>query len=277
MSTRLSRIAGWAACVVLVGFIVFCGIWRAEGGRWERVETPSMGTVAPVGTLLWVRPVRYDALRPGDFISFHPPGQPGVTYSHLVHARHADGSLTTKGVIPAPDPWRLHEGDVVGEVAMRWWGVGWLVSAAPVLVVGLLVIGGVRSMLRPSVRLPAAVVLVALLVSLALAIYRPLDSAASLGFRTVAAGGAEATYVGTGLLPVRVEAESGGQVVLAAGEVGRVHLPVADATGHFRVRVVPAIPWWFWVGLVGACFVPALCVTTRRTNYLHVTRCHANL
>jgi len=257
-------VVAWALVVVLAGFVAFCGIWRAQGGRWERVETPSMGTVAPVGTLLWVKPVPFDTLRPGDFISFHPPGRPGVTFSHRVLARHADGTLSTKGVIPAPDPWRLGPGDLVGAVRMRWWGAGWLVTAAPLLILGMLVIGVVRTLLRPALRLPVTVVLVAVVAGLALAVYRPLDSAVQLGFRTVAGGGADATYVGTGLLPVRVDAVAGDHVVLAAGQVGRVHVPVADATGHFRVRLSPVIPSWFWAGLVGLCFAPALASTVRR-------------
>jgi hypothetical protein len=75
----IGRAVSWAACLVVASFLVVCVVWRAEGGRWERVESPSMGTVAPVGTLLWVKPADFAALRPGDFISFRPPGTRGVT------------------------------------------------------------------------------------------------------------------------------------------------------------------------------------------------------
>ena len=40
----------------------------------------------------------------------------------------------------APDPWRLSKSDVVGRVAMRWWGIGWVVKAAPVLLAGALLL-----------------------------------------------------------------------------------------------------------------------------------------
>ncbi len=53
--------------------------WFATGGRWLIVETPSMGRSAPVGTLLWVEPVH--DLHVGDVISFHPPGEPKITYT----------------------------------------------------------------------------------------------------------------------------------------------------------------------------------------------------
>lgn len=251
--------ASWVLLAVLVAFIVFCGVWRAQGGRWERVETPSMGTVAPVGTLLWIKPVDARRLRPGDFITFHPPGIRTVTYSHLVHAVHADGTFSTKGVIPAPDPWRLHPSDVVGEVRMRWWGVGWVVTAAPVLLVGGLVVLAVRAMVHDRWRLPATIVLGSLVLTIAISWYRPLVNAQQLAFAADAhGGGATATYVGTGLLPIRLEADHGEHVDLRDGEVGSVHVTQTDDRGRLQIGLSPAIPLWWWVGLVGLCFVPAL-------------------
>lgn len=253
-----SRFASWALLATLVGFLVFCLAWRLDGGRWERVETPSMGTVAPVGTLLWTKPADFDRLRPGDFITFHPPGSTGQTYSHRVLARHPDGTITTKGVIPAPDPWRLHAEDVVGQVRMRWWGVGWLAAAAPLLLVGALVIAAVRTGLSRRLRLPATVLMGAVLLSGALVWYRPLVDAEQLAFVASASGGADATYVGTGLLPIRLQAHHGGHVDLRAGEVGTVHVPRADGDRRLRVDLHPAIPAWWWAALVLACFLPAL-------------------
>src|SRR6201999_6147 len=110
----------------VAGFLVFAGGWWLDGGRWVRVETPSMGRVAPVGTLLWIKPVPFHELRVGDLITFHPPGE-AQTYSHRVYRVNADHTITTKGVIPGPDPWRLTARDIVGRVEMRWWGAGWIV------------------------------------------------------------------------------------------------------------------------------------------------------
>lgn len=252
------RVAGWSLLAALVGFIVFCGVWRVQGGRWENVTTPSMGTEAPVGSLLWVKPVDVASLRPGDFISFHPPGNRAVTYSHRVYQRSADGTLTTKGVLSAPDPWRLSASDVVGSVRMRWYGVGWLVVAAPVLVVGFLVVAGVRSVVRWKWKLPVALVLGSLVVSIAITVYRPLVNAEQLAFAPSATSGADATYVGTGLLPVRLTAFHGPTVVMHAGEVGRVHVSTVGPDGKLRVTLKPAIPPWWWVGLVLLCFLPAI-------------------
>lgn len=259
MSTsRPRRLVRALAAVAVLGFLALCVGWRLEGGRWERVETPSMGTVAPVGTLLWVHPVAFDSLRPGDFITFRPPGSSGGTYSHRVLARQADGTITTQGVLSAPDPWRLTAEDVVGKVRMRWWGAGWVVRATPLLLGGGILLALVVRLLRPRWRAPAAVVLAAVVLSVAIGWLRPFVDAEQLSFAPAPGGGADASYVGTGLLPIRLTAADGASVVMRAGEVGRVHVAHADGSGRLRVTLAPAVPWWWWAALVGACFAPAL-------------------
>jgi hypothetical protein len=244
----------------VLGLLALCLVWRLDGGRWERVETPSMGTVAPVGTLLWVRPVDFDTLRPGDFITFRPPGSSHGTYSHRVLARGSDGTITTQGVLSAPDPWRLTADDVVGKVWMRWWGVGWLVRAAPLLLGGALLVTALVRIVRPRWRAPVAVVLGAVVLSVAISWLRPFVNAEQLSFAPSPGGGADAVYVGTGLLPIRLTAEGGDSVVMRDGEVGRVHVEHADGSGRLRVTLAPAVPWWWWTVVIGACFLPALVV-----------------
>ncbi|MGN6782962.1 MAG: hypothetical protein ACTHJH_15850 [Marmoricola sp.] len=292
-----ARAMTWLITAVLLGFIAFCLAWRLDGGRWERVESPSMGTVAPVGSLLWVKPVPYAELRPGDFLSFRPPGRAGTIYSHRVLARDADGTLTTKGVISPPDPWRIGALDVVGRVVMTWRGIGWLVQAAPVLLIGFGLVLLVRSLVRGDRRLPVTLVLGAGVVSVALTAYRPLVNAEQLAFRPDGHGGATATYVGTGVLPVRLSAAGGGSVVLHDGEVGSVRAVAPDEDRRLTVELSPVVPPWLWVALVGACFLPAVAssasdlrrrkgrasgqarkvTATTRHRHVHVTPCHSNV
>jgi hypothetical protein len=255
---RLLRLLHWGLLALLVAAIAGAGAWRLQGGRWERVETASMGTVAPVNTLLWVEPLGDAPLRPGEFITFHPPGRPDLTYSHRVHAIAADGTITTKGEITAPDPWRLTRGDVVGRVVMRWKGVGWLVVGAPVLLGGgallWLAVWRVRDQ---TWKVPVAVVGGALVLSVAIVVYRPLVQAEQLGFGEVP-GGARASYVSTGLAPLRVQAYDGPSVDLSDGEVGTVLITHRDPHGRYGVAIHPRIPLWWWLALVLACFLPAL-------------------
>ena len=245
--------------------------WYAQGGRWVRVETPSMGTDAPVGTLLWVKPTPFEDLRAGDLITFHPPDrQDGPTYSHLVAEVHADGTISTRGRITDTDPWRIGPDDVVGRVALRWYGVGWLVLAAPVLGAGaLLVTVVVRRLRERESRVAVAVLGTAVVLATAIGVYQPLTRAEQLAF-TSADGGARATYVSTGLLPLRLTEPGGESVVLRNGEVGSVLATGPRSIGQgrrFEVSLRPEIPWAWWAVLVGACFVPALTtVRPRRTR-----------
>lgn len=267
MSTA-SRLLVRATTVALLFFVVVCLWWRTGGGEWQRVETPSMGTRAPVGSLLWVAPVDGDDLGVGDFITFRPPGA-STTYSHLITGAADDGTLTTQGVISGPDPWALSPDDVVGRVEATWRGVGWLVAAAPVLLVGGLLVAAARRLVRHHSRLPLTLVLGSLVVSVAITVYQPLVGAQQLGFVADEQGGAEATYVGTGLLPVRLASGDGSaEVVLTAGAVGSVRVRDVDQQGAVSVSLSPAVPLWWWAPLVGACFVPAAAagLRSRREN-----------
>lgn len=259
---RWQHLGSWAAVALVLGFLGFCLAWRIDGGTWERVETPSMGTVAPVGTLLWVKPVDFDSLRPGDFITFRPPGSTGQTYSHRVLGRDSDGRITTKGVLSSPDPWHLSAPDVVGSVRMRWQGVGWLVAAAPVLVAGAFLALLVAQVARPRWQTPLVLVVVAVTLSAVIAWYRPLVDAEQLSFAPAPDGGADATYVGTGLLPIRLTAHRGPSVVMRAGEVGSVHVSSVDDAGKLRIHLAPAVPPWWWAVIVAICLAPAVGSTT---------------
>jgi hypothetical protein len=250
------RVTRWVAAALVVGFVTFAAGWWIEGGRWVRVETPSMGRVAPVGTLLWIKPVAFDQLKVGDFITFHPPGNAQRTFSHRVYKIDADHTIQTKGVIPAPDPWRLTASDIVGKVHMRWWGFGWVVVAAPILLIGSLIVGFVVSRVRARWKLPVGLVLASLVLTVAISVYRPFVNAEQIAFAPSASGGASASYVGTGLLPIRMQAQGGPHVVLKAGQIGTVHVTAQDNKHKLRVMLSPAIPWSFWVGLVLCCMIP---------------------
>ena len=115
-------------------------------------------------------------------------------------------------------------------------------------------------------RVPLGVVGSAVVIAAAVVVYRPLVGAEQLSFE-VDSGTARATYVGTGLLPVRLANPEGTSVVLGPGEVGAVTRQgaVGPADGsRYQVELGPAIPGVWWAGLVFACFLPALVDTQRR-------------
>ncbi len=242
---------------LLLGLTALIFFWAITGGRWFIVETPSMGTAAPVGTLLWVEPVAYHSIHVGEFIVFHPPDS-SQTFSHRVYAVNANGTLTTKGDINgAPDPWRLRASNVIGRVSMRWWDAGWLVWAAPVLVGGTLLLWMlVAKFTRPKYRVPVATVGASLLLAGSLFVTKPLVRAVRLSF-VPAARGARATYVSTGLLPLHLATAAGKYVDLRDGVVGSLLVTSTDRFGSYTVHLSPHLSVWFWLAIVLLGFLPA--------------------
>lgn len=246
-----------AALVLVLAALAWSTAFRLGGGHWERVETPSMGTAAPVGTLLWVAPVD-GRVETGEVVTFHKPGTgDGPVYSHRVTDVREDGSFTTAGDLSGPDAWVVQPGDVVGRVTHAVRGLGWLVLAAPVLVVGGLVTSGLALAVRRSARLPVGLLGASVTLAVVLVVHQPLTGAVLLGVEPEA-GTAAATYVSTGLLPVEVSAPGGGSVVLDPGEAGTVQARAPEPGERAEVEVRAHLPWWFWLLVVGGCFVPSV-------------------
>ncbi|WP_375486247.1 hypothetical protein [uncultured Jatrophihabitans sp.] len=259
---RVRQVLTGALLLVVLGFTALVGYWVATGGTWFVVRTPSMGTAAPVGTLVWVKPVSPHDLHVGELITFHPPGSK-ETYTHRIHAMHADGTITTKGQITSPDPWRITPRNIVGAVQMRWWGIGWLVRAAPLLILGGLAVWFLATRLATvRWRQPVAVLGASLVLSAGVIIYRPLTGAVALSLAPHA-GGARASYVSTGLLSLRLSAPSGAHADMRPGQIGTVVSTHVRSDGKFPVTLQPHIPLWFWVAIVLACLLPALWTTVR--------------
>jgi hypothetical protein len=248
-----------AALAAVLAALAGCALFRVTGGHWERVESPSMGTAAPVGTLLWVRPVDVDQLRVGDVVTFHRPDvDDGPVYSHRVRALLTDGTFETRGDLSGDDQWRVTADDLVGRVVWAWPGVGRLVEATPVLVAGALLTAIVVSLVRRSGRLPLAVVGAAFTLSAAMVVHQPLTAVEQLGpAEPVSAGAAPSVrLVSTGLLPVRLASSAGESVELGPGQDGVV-TPEADA-GRLQLDLRPAVPAWVWVLIVLGCLLPAV-------------------
>jgi signal peptidase I len=248
------------AGVALVGLCVVLVSWWAIGGRWLIVRTPSMGTYAPVGTLLWVKPANINRIHVGDVITFHPAELPSLTVTHRVAARNSDGTLQTKGNLnTAIDPGRVDQQHLVGRVAARWPGVGWLVRALPLLLLGGIGWWALTGFLasRRS-RAPLRVLGASVIVAIAIYVYNPLFGAEQLSFTPLGLPGAQATYVGTGLLPVKLTAEGAPSVLVHDGQKRSIVVARPGHDGRFHVTVVPTIPWITWTIIAAGCLAPAV-------------------
>ncbi|MTD15733.1 signal peptidase I [Nakamurella sp. YIM 132087] len=225
--------------------------WRLAGGNWLIVSTPSMGEAAPVGSLLITRPVDAAEISVGDIVTYHSPIKAGTTYTHRVVSIDASGGLHTKGdVNPAEDPWTLHTADLVGLVVGNVWGVGWFVRALPVLLVGGIVLRfATARWAGPRTRSPIRVMGSSLLFAVAAYLYEPFVRVVGIE-NYQDADGMHLSVVSTGLIPVRVSADTGGHVDLIDGRVGTVVTDPAEGIDTVHLTATVHLSWGWWALLV---------------------------
>ena len=258
------RTATIVASVLLLAFVVGAAVFAATGGHWFVVRTPSMGTAAPVGTLVLTRPTTVADLHVGDVVAFHPTDAQQLTYTHRIVAIHGD-SVTTRGDINgSADPWRTTDRDLIGKAVTILPGIGYLARALPLLLVGgLLVVGITRWWLRADRRGPVRMLGFSVLYILATLTIRPFVGLRQLA-TTTDPDGASITAVSTGLMPIRVEALKGhGHAVpvhLGYGQVGTVRLTDPPKDGKFALAAHLDLPWTMWLLLLGIWALPVLWV-----------------
>jgi hypothetical protein len=263
--SRARRLLTVALAVGVLAVVLAAGAWRLQGGSWFSVRTPSMGQAAPVGTLVLTRPVDITTLAVGDIITFHPPTAPTETFTHRVVTLDPASStgtgiatgvgVSTQGDINgAPDPWTVHQGDLLGRVTARWWTVGWVVQALPLLLLGALLGWGLTRLLtrlvrRPQWRSPLHVVGASLLVAYTAQQLHPF-----LGITQIAAvtdaGTTQFSLVSTGILPIRVHTSiPGGPVLdLHSGQPGVLDVLTGNG-GRVDLSTGLHMPWPWWLAL----------------------------
>jgi len=254
--------------VLALGLLVALAVLHLAGARTFVVRTASMGTAAPVGTLVVTSPVTVDELRVGDVVTFTPPGRAGSTFTHRVAALDPDGVVTRGDASEGDDPWRLADADLVGRADVLLPGVGWLARALPWLVVGGVALWAL-TLLVPSRthRSALRVVGAAGVVAAVAAALRPFTAATVLATTGGGDGrGGVATVVSTGLLPSRLATEHGSAVVLASGEVGTLDLPTlapdAPPGGGVLISIAPHLDPAGWVVFGLVCLLPLVwCLT----------------
>lgn len=256
---RAMNVAIGVGALVLLGLLVAALVFLAQGGRWFVVATPSMGTTAPVGTLVLTTPTAVSGLHSGDIISFHPPTAPTEIYTHRIVNISPEGDVTTRGDINgAVDPWTLHDADLIGRADTVIPGLGWVARGLPILVIGMLLVVLLTRLVRSRQwRAALRIVGASLVVSLAAFILKPFTGVAVLQ-TYVTAGKAGATVVSTGLLPIRVTAEHGTHVDLLTGQVGQLSIPSSLEDGYYRMSSALHLDVLGWILLFLMCSIPLI-------------------
>ena len=260
-SRWLRRIAVAVLGLVVLALLVGAGAWQATGGRWQVIATPSMGTTAPVGTLVVTRPATTAELTVGDIVTYRPPitGRRDTTTHRVVAIERADGAtvVRTKGdVNGAPDPWVVRSSDLVGRVVAIGWGLGWLVKALPLLVTGGLLVWWATRLWAPALwRVPLRVLGFSVLLSTATFVLKPFVGVVSMG-SSIDAAGTHVAVVATGLLPVRVAAATGGSVDLVDGQVGILTTTLPPDSKGAVLTTGLHMPVWLWAVMVVLWLLP---------------------
>jgi signal peptidase I len=255
--TRSETVLAWSVAAIAALLLTAAVLFLSAGGRWFVVETPSMGEAAPVGTLVLDLPVDVATLSVGDIVSFETSANPDVVYTHRIVSIDADGGIHTRGdVNGATDPWTLTQADVIGTPALLVPRIGWLLRAAPILLIGTLIILTLTSaftdrVTRTCLRIAGS----ALTVSYAAFVFKPFVNVTTIT-NTSSPTGVEATVISSGIFPVRVDAHGGNSVHLVDGEMGRVVIHELTKNGHYQLMSNIDLDPLGWVALIAVCLVP---------------------
>src|SRR5664279_5294756 len=129
---------------ILLVVLVFVGLFGG-GYRFFVVQTPSMATTAPVGTLVGVHPEASYGI--GDIISFERSDR---SYTHRIVAQTAQGWVTKGDLNGAPDPLPVTNSQITGKVVFIGKYLGFLVDALPWILLGAAIVYAIT--LLPRVR-----------------------------------------------------------------------------------------------------------------------------
>lgn len=263
MSTTLRTTARTSVVVLSVLTIVALAlIWRHDGGRWFIVETPSMGTEAPRGSLLLTKPTTVANTNVGDFVTFTSPTSDTV-FSHRVTEVTETGLHTQGDVNAVPDAWTITDQELIGEVVFHAQGAGWALRALPILIIAFIVIWVATTRLARTRRTQARLLGLSAAVAVVGYIHKPWVGLAKLG---QSAPGGESSdlfmeVISTGILPINVSREGGDPSrALHNGDTATIRFPdAADNTDYFISSHLDLNIWW-WLGVALVCFAPLLWV-----------------
>lgn len=253
---RTQTLLLWLLVAAVAAVAAAALVFQSGGGRWFVVETPSMGTAAPVGTLVLTRPATVAELRVGDVITYRTPDGTGELFTHRVVEKH-DGTVTTQGDINgALDPWQLTDAAIAGRAIALLPGAGWAVRALPLVSLGMLLLWVLTAPMSSRAWRGAARVLgVSVVASVVVYVLKPLVGIVMLT-TDAAKHGAQATVVSTGLLPISVKGDSGRAVHLASGQVATVRIPSAAADGQYHLMSNLDLSALGWVAAIALCALP---------------------
>lgn len=243
------RVVLWAATTAIL-IAVLMGALSGIGLRFFTVSSPSMGMVAPVGTLVVAKSATSYGL--GDIVTYERGGR---SYTHRIVATNPDGSFVTKGDLnSAADALPVTPELIVGRAVWIAPGLGWLFQALPWLAIGAMVVYLFSLWHRFDhswqwvVRISGwSLVITAVAVWL-----RPWVNLVMLASGPAETGGGAMMHVvNSGLFPLDVLGTR-----LVSGQDTVAHVTYQDARGYYSLTPTLALHWWQQLWLYVLCLVP---------------------
>lgn len=248
----------------LVTLTIVWASWLISGGGLFFVGSPSMGTAAPVGSLVVTQPLGASAkLHVGQIIVFEPHPGRSLTYVHRVYELLPRDRYLTKGDLnQGPDPWVLTRGDVIGTVNLIVPAIGWIYKCATWLFLGTAVLVAVSVFVARRQRLWILACGPVVLLVVPLLKYRPFIGGYLYGSgrrgRLLAA-----KVVDTGILPVHFTPHAGHAVHAVPGQEVLVSGVTPSHTSSLNIKISAALPWWGWAIACAVCLSPLMVVLAR--------------
>lgn len=253
------------AGALVAALVILSVVLGLRGYRVYFMQTPSMGTSAPVGSLVVTQPVEVGDLGRGDVVTVAPRGG-GSTHTHRV-IDVAERSATTKGDLNGtPDPETVDAENLVGRAVLILPAMGWVVKMLPIILLTLLAGYLLTSRVRdPRARFRYLLLSVFCGLALSIVIVQPLLGVQLLSMNVDHREDgpfAEAHVVSTGLFPVQITPfEDAGQssaVLAPTGTAGSAVATQAAEDGQFMFYPRLALTPGWSVVMVLYCALPFL-------------------
>jgi hypothetical protein len=226
---------------IVISVIGLWSVWTLIGGHLYLVATPSMGTLAPRGSLAIVS--KYSISNPlqvGDIVVFKVPNSQSV-YVHLLYKRLPDGKFETIGKLEAvPDPWTIDSKNIIGVDPIIVPDLGWLYKSVLWFLIGSIVLIAV-SILITTIHhrhflyliVPTALLVVPTL------IYRPFVDGYVLN-TSYENSNAYVTITNDGIMSANYSLPNGNYVTIYPGEVKTLvyqNFPRKDLNELFKIKI----------------------------------------
>ncbi len=262
-NTKWSFIGKWlgtiTVSIVLIVLALLWTSWYFIGGHLYMVSTPSMGMVAPVGSLVISPPNNNSELKVGQVAVFKVPDS-NVIYIHRLYKKLPNGSFETKGDLEqVPDPWTITKQDIVGINPTIIPALGWVYKLAVWFFVGsAIILVGSMFIANHHYRHRFYIVCVIVLIIVPILIYKPLVRGYILN-STYANNTAKVALVNTGIFPAYYHTYGTSNVYAAPGQVIVISKNYSQTKSNFHripINITVAINWWIVLILSIVCAVP---------------------